>query len=88
MTRMVRALGAIAFAAAAAVGVVALNGEPTWDAPPAHVVAAPGEPTWDLVPVGEREPTWDFALGEPTWDVAPAGESEPTWDSAPLDSGA
>lgn len=88
MTRMVRALGAIAFAAAAAVGVFALNGEPTWDAPPAHVVAAPGEPTWDLVPVGEREPTWDLALGEPTWDTAPAGESEPTWDSSPLDSGA
>ncbi|MEU2548177.1 hypothetical protein ABZ618_22515 [Streptomyces roseolus] len=90
MTRMVRALGAIAFAAAAAVGAFALNGEPTWDAPPAHVVAAPGEPTWDFAPVAEREPTWDFALGasEPTWDLAPAGEREPTWDSAPLDLGA
>ncbi|WP_282697011.1 hypothetical protein [Streptomyces sp. CC208A] len=85
MTRMVRALGAIAFAAAAAVGALALNGEPTWDAPPAHVVAAPNEPTWDFAPVADREPTWDFAQGEPTWDFAPVAEREPTWDSAPLD---
>ncbi|GHA97360.1 hypothetical protein GCM10010305_46160 [Streptomyces termitum] len=61
MTRMVRAFGAIAFAAAAAAGVLALNGEPTWDVPPAEVHAAPVEPTWDFTPAGVREPTWDSA---------------------------
>lgn len=59
MTRMVRALGGIAFAAAATLGVLAV-GEPTWDIAPAHhVVASPGEPTWDFTPTGVSEPTWD-----------------------------
>lgn len=80
MTRMVRALGAIAFAAAAALGALALNGEPTWDMPPAHnVVAAPGEPTWEVAPA---------ATGEPTWEFTPAQEFDPNRDSVEAGAGA
>ncbi|MFJ3904388.1 hypothetical protein [Streptomyces sp. NPDC090025] len=90
MTRKIRALGAIAFAAAAALGAFAAHGEPTWDTPPANaVVAAPGEPTWDL-PAQRSEPTWDLPArgGEPTWDFVAKRVTEPTWDTAPADTGA
>lgn len=51
MKRMVRTLCALAVAAAA-FGIVAVNGEPTWESEPAHSVqAAPGEPTWESAPV-------------------------------------
>ncbi|RNL72079.1 hypothetical protein EBF04_15775 [Streptomyces sp. I6] len=67
MTRMVRALCAIAVAAA--LGGLAASGEPTWESAPttvtATVAAAPGEPTWDSAPA-------NAAPGEPTWDNAPA----------------
>ncbi|WP_173264234.1 hypothetical protein [Streptomyces pacificus] len=83
MTRMVRALCAIAVAAA--LGGLAVSGEPTWEWKPttvtATVAAALGEPTWESA-------TMDVAPGEPTWDSAPAdvAPGEPTWDSAPADA--
>ncbi|MER7169961.1 hypothetical protein [Streptomyces mesophilus] len=63
MTRMVRALSALAIAAAAALGVLVANGEPTWGSAPAGN-AAVGEPTWGSAPAGSvlaGEPTWGFA---------------------------
>lgn len=68
MTRMVRALSAIAVAAAA-LGVVAANGEPSWETPPPHSVAGPGEPSWEGTPA-------DVVLAnpyEPSWEIAPKG---------------
>lgn len=69
MTRMVRARGAIAVAAAA-LGVLALSGEPSWELPPSHsVVAEPNEPSWESTPV-----TVVLASsGEPSWEFTPAG---------------
>jgi hypothetical protein len=62
MSRTLRALCALAIAAAAALGVGAL-GEPTWDSSPAGaLVASQGGPS-----LGE---------GEPTWDVAPTNSTE------------
>lgn len=55
MKRMVRALCALAFVAAAA-GAVVVNGEPSWHTAPAgaasahSVVALPGEPSWHAAP--------------------------------------
>ncbi|AWK10313.1 hypothetical protein SSP531S_21150 [Streptomyces spongiicola] len=85
MTRMVRALCAIAVAAA--LGGLAASGEPTWESAPmtvtATLAAAPGEPTWDSAPA-------NAIAGEPTWDSASANAApgEPTWDSAPADADA
>lgn len=59
MTRMVRAVSAIALAVAA-LGAVAANGEPTWESVPAGGAVA-GEPTWELAPQVPREPTWEIA---------------------------
>ncbi|WP_236241848.1 hypothetical protein [Streptomyces sp. CC228A] len=70
MTRMVRALSAIAVAAAAVLGVAAASGDPAWDAAPTSGVAA-GDPSWDSSPAGQRDPSWDFAaspLQDPAWD--------------------
>ncbi|WP_228978129.1 hypothetical protein [Streptomyces sp. DH12] len=72
MTRMVRALSAIAVAAAAACGVAALSGEPSWDTVSANSVVA-GEPAWEGGPAG---------IPEPSWEVGPATFGEPSWDSA------
>ncbi len=85
MTRMVRALSAIAVAAAATLGVVAASGEPTWEIAAAGSVVA-GEPTWEAAPASPREPTWEAApasVGEPTWEIAPGTFGEPTWETAP-----
>lgn len=83
MTRMVRALGAIAVAAAA-LGALALAGEPSWENPPAHSVAGPSEPSWESAPA-----TVVLASpGEPSWEFVPTGQLEPDRDSAPADAAA
>ncbi|MFC0847448.1 hypothetical protein ACFH04_27630 [Streptomyces noboritoensis] len=69
MSRMVRALSAIAVVTAALCALAA-SGEPTWESKPSHgTVAAPGEPTWEHKPVTRVL----AAPVEPTWEVAPAG---------------
>lgn len=64
MTRMVRALCAIAVAAA--LGGLAGSGEPTWESTPGSVTASPGEPTWESASTVIASP------GEPTWESGPA----------------
>ncbi|KOG36619.1 MULTISPECIES: hypothetical protein [Streptomyces] len=69
MTRMVRALSAIAVAAAV-LGVLALDGEPSWETTPAHsVVAEPGEPSWESTPAHDVL----ASPGEPSWEILPKG---------------
>ncbi|RSS46987.1 hypothetical protein [Streptomyces sp. WAC08241] len=79
MTRMVRALGTIAVAAAA-LGALAV-GEPSWETHPVHSVAGQNEPSWETAPAVLAKP------GEPSWEVAPL-EGEPSWEVAPKDAGA
>ncbi|GEB61825.1 hypothetical protein [Streptomyces gardneri] len=72
MTRMVRALSAIAVAAAA-LGVLAANGEPSWESNPAHsVVAGPSEPSWEIAPAHVILASPE----EPSWEIAPKGAGE------------
>ncbi len=69
MTRMVRALSAIAVAAAA-LGAFAGVGEPSWESTPAHsVLAAPDEPSWETAPAD----TVLASPSEPSWELAPKG---------------
>ncbi|GAA4908693.1 hypothetical protein ACFPM3_12415 [Streptomyces coeruleoprunus] len=70
MTRMVRALSAIAVAAAVAVGIAAPSGEPSWDSVAADSLTA-GEPAWEAGPASPREPSWE---------VAPSDSGEPSWE--------
>ncbi|MFI8290548.1 hypothetical protein EAO71_19725 [Streptomyces sp. ms191] len=66
MTRMVRALSAIAVAAAA-LGVLVGTGEPSWESTQKYAVTAdPGEPSWESEPArsvlaAPSEPSWEFA---------------------------
>ena len=72
MTRTVRALGAIAVFAAAALGVfgASVGSEPSWDSAPASsVLASPGEPSWDGAPAGSVLNSPE----EPSWDLVPVG---------------
>lgn len=85
MTRTVRARGAIAVVAAAALGVfgASVGSEPSWDSAPAgSVLASPGEPSWDSAPAVSVT----VSLGEPSWDSAPTAalgtNGEPSWDFA------
>ncbi len=60
--RTLRSVLAIAFVAAAAVGV-AVPMDPVWNAAPAATVAAPSDPVWDAVPVAMQDPVWNAMPG-------------------------
>ncbi|MGP9019963.1 hypothetical protein ACT1U9_16390 [Streptomyces sp. BR1] len=67
MSRMVRALSAIAVVAAA-FSALAVSGEPTWDQKPSQGTVAK-DPTWDNKPATRLL----AAPGEPTWDIIAKG---------------